>query len=78
MVICCNFAGGSYTRAAEADSQQLEDSCQTICGSCENWRFSAQATVSFESLAVLLNYGTIISQAVHAWVYLVIGSSVIL
>ncbi len=37
-----------------------------------------RTTVSFESLAVLLNYGTIMSQAVHAWVYLVIGSSVIL
>jgi len=50
MVICCNFAGGRHTRAAEADSEQLEDSCQTICGSCESWRFSAQATSEDNSI----------------------------
>ncbi|CAM6015474.1 unnamed protein product [Sphagnum balticum] len=42
--------GGRYTRAAEADSEQLEDSCQTICGSCESWRFSAQATSEDNSI----------------------------
>jgi len=36
MMICCNFAGGRYSRAAEEDSEQLEDSCQPICGSCES------------------------------------------